>query len=1192
MKLTPKSLAKLIGLGAGAFFGGPLFACLGSTCGGFIGEMFDGQDEGGWDMGNSFGGVFGNLFAGKLQPMFEDVPSGFNHDLRRAAAHALVAALEWKTKPGPLAASLLKTSPFSVLSPQRKELLQRLILRWRDHIAASLKEAEKNKDASLLDAILPRSGSDAFTRLSDDKLSAEAHNTSAWAAFYQQTLQPVLDAIVNQDERHQFDHADLHKHVTASLAAVFPACFTEALKSPDQKRAWIAYQKTLLSALQRAVDEIGSKTTRLPEIEKKIDTLIKSEQAGSELDARLNAFLETASSKIDGTWKNTKNIKKLVNDSRTSIETLLRPIQKGIDDANHKLDALLALKPLNQYRRNLIARFSKHNSIGIPAVEDTKQKQGPDPIQQLFVQPTCAIERLRPEDLPSVSNNANRRPTSLLSRLATEKRVVLLADPGMGKSTLIQWLVVTLADAVPSAEAAPLGRGIPLPIILRDLVSLMPPKLEDWTWKALISCFLKHQLDETQPGMADPLRLDDDSLREIMQSPYTWFLIDGLDEVGDKAKRTAMRDAIWQGFDAHPKARFLVTSRIVGYEEAEIDPLLDSILLTDALTKDPHLYKSVFECLDQAGLITVHDDNTAEISSLTGAVRVLRSQGSGVEDHFDKAIGVALVDRATRFYLSPWNIEQQSGFAKKWFSLRLGEHDGPLRARDFVRAVHDHPSTCAIGRVPNILLLMALLYRYRADLPHGRAKVYAGISQAYLENIAQVCRIDHRSKTSVPYTFAQKERLLALLAMHLQLRRCAEDGQSRGNSPVEPESEILASKEDLQRWLCSEFGQASDEANRHEMDKFIDHIADSSGLLLPRGVKDGQEQFAFAHLSFQEYYAACWLELEFSRLLNLHAAAEDDLLDPPTPPPDEELAMTEALFAKRATFIVWREPLLFLAEKLSDRQSDTLTLRKWLFPIRNGQTLPMPAQRLLATFSIDPQVSFTPEQRQAIWDHLCRAHLANEDVGAESVASSLLVPSAYQQTILRLMASLATKTQQANLYLIGCTGLRDLTALKDLGSLRALFLNHCTGVGTLPTFQGFSSLQNLVLAGCTEVSSLASLKDLGSLRSLFLNGCAGVGDLTELQSLSSLQLLILTECTGVSDLAALQGLSSLHTLSLNGCTGVSDLTALQGLRSLQWLDLRGCTGVKDLKRQITELQKALPKCHIFTEPLAGIKHTL
>jgi hypothetical protein len=512
------------------------------------------------------------------------------------------------------------------------------------------------------------------------------------------------------------------------------------------------------------------------------------------------------------------------------------------------LDELLKRQPLNQYRRNLIARFSKHNSIGIPAVEDTKQKQGPDPIQQLFVQPTCAFERLRPEDLPAALKDDKKKPTPLLSRLTTEKRVVLLADPGMGKSTLIQWLVVTLAEAVPSAEAVTLGRGIPLPIILRDIVPLMPQKLVDWTWKALISCFLKHRLDETQPGMAQPLSQDDDALRDVMQSPHAWFMIDGLDEVGDKAKRTALRNAIWQGFEAHKHARFLITSRVIGYDEAKVDE--------EAFLPDSKEATQMFGEIPTR--LTLMVTPKGEIVPMTEE-EALMADRSWKRTNLKTA--TMTKPRAELFYLAPWGDSQQSAFSEHWFTLRLGDHDGPIRARDFVRAVHDHPSTCAIGRVPNLLLLMALLYRYRADLPHGRAKVYAGISQAYLENIAQVCRIDHRSKTSVPYSFAQKERLLALLAMHLQLRRCAVDEQGGKKSSTETESEILASKEDLQLWLCAEFGQASDEANRREMDKFIDHIADSSGLLLPRGVKDGQEQFAFAHLSWNWSSAVCSISM-------------------------------------------------------------------------------------------------------------------------------------------------------------------------------------------------------------------------------------------------------------------------------------------------------------------------------------------
>lgn len=37
---------------------------------------------------------------------------------------------------------------------------------------------------------------------------------------------------------------------------------------------------------------------------------------------------------------------------------------------------------------------------------------------------------------------------------------------------------------------------------------------------------------------------------------------------------------------------------------------------------------------------------------------------------------------------------------------------------------------------------------------------------------------------------------------------------------------------------------------------FLDYVARRSGLLLPRG----EDRFAFIHLSFQEYFAACFLE--------------------------------------------------------------------------------------------------------------------------------------------------------------------------------------------------------------------------------------------------------------------------------------------------------------------------------------------
>ncbi len=1011
------------------------------------------------------------------------------------------------------------------------------------------------------------------------------------------------------------ENGDLAPDLIA-LAKVFPEKWLAAATRdthgipPQQARSFLEDLRSTLQGKQVAVDE--------KELSAQIAHILRDEELLDLLPAPTRDKLAAVIAKVlpdalanalvhehpicEAAFK--KASLRFQNEVLNKLDKIHDTVAAGFKQTDKKLDELLLRTPLNQYLRNLTARFSKHNSIGIPAVEDTKQKQGPDSIAKLFVQPTCTTERLRPEDLPAALLDAKKKPTPLLARLVAEKRVVMLADPGMGKSTLIQWLVVTLANtAVPSPEAIALGRGIPLPFILRDIIPLMPPKLEDWTWMALVHCFLNHRLDDKpHSGMAYPLTADDDTLRDVMQSPHAWFMIDGLDEVGDKAKRTALRNVIWQGFEAHKEARFLITSRVVGYEEAEVHdkpvpPIAGTIDPSHRRRLPPHLL-SLEQSISRRGVQMVHLSRSSAGERVFADIHMANEFGDVI------ASGQAFHEmQATCLYLAPWDDPQQSAFSDHWFHLRLGDHDGPIRAREFVRAVHDHPSTRSIGRVPNLLLLMALLYRYRADLPHGRAKVYAGISQAYLENIAKVSRIDHRSGTAVPYTFAQKERLLAIIAMHMQLRRTAEDGKKKPNGE-QPDSEILASKDDLHRWLCPEFGQATDAANQQEMEKFISHIADSSGLLLPRGVVDGQEQFAFAHLSFQEYYAACWLELEFSRLLNLNTG-EDDLLAAPAPAPDALLALTDKLFAQRAATTLWREPLLFLAEKLAERPADTTTLRKWLFPIRKGETLPMPAQELLATFSIDPQVSFTPDQRHAIWEHLCRAHLANEEPWKTDVAPSLLVPSDYQPTILSLLVSLAAETQETLLWLSGCTGVSDLAALKglgslewlylsgctrvsdlaalkDLGSLHYLYLNGCTGVSDLAALKDLRSLHWLDLTGCTRVSDLAALNHLGSLKDLYLTGCTGVSDFAALKDLRSLQILSLEDCTGVSDLAALKGSGSLRSLFLSGCTGVSDLAALKDLRSLQGLGISGCTGVKDWGRQMAELKKALPECQIIS----------
>ena len=90
---------------------------------------------------------------------------------------------------------------------------------------------------------------------------------------------------------------------------------------------------------------------------------------------------------------------------------------------------------------------------------------------------------------------------------------------------------------------------------------------------------------------------------------------------------------------------------------------------------------------------------------------------------------------AKLLYLAPFDDEQQLAFARHWYFPRMGPTLGAEHAGRFVDAVRRHSAVRVIGRVPNLLYLLALLYRHRALLPHGRTHVYTAISEAYLGGI-------------------------------------------------------------------------------------------------------------------------------------------------------------------------------------------------------------------------------------------------------------------------------------------------------------------------------------------------------------------------------------------------------------------------------------------------------------------------
>ncbi len=232
-----------------------------------------------------------------------------------------------------------------------------------------------------------------------------------------------------------------------------------------------------------------------------------------------------------------------------------------------------ALARLRAYRENLVSAFRSYDELGIDNFRHGEDR-APD-IWDIFVPPACTEAPLSPEAMEEAQKaQPPSSPTrDLLPLLGGEtRRHVLLGDPGMGKSTLIQRLVAGLAAGRATPGAPALRDCLPVPFILRDLVPLLPADPTLWTWDALCRALREDykRNDQTHLLFSPWENLPHECRREVFENPHAFFLIDGLDEIGDPAKRTAIRDAIWEGFDAHLDARWLVASRVVGYEMAAV----------------------------------------------------------------------------------------------------------------------------------------------------------------------------------------------------------------------------------------------------------------------------------------------------------------------------------------------------------------------------------------------------------------------------------------------------------------------------------------------------------------------------------------------------------------------------------------------------------------------------------------------
>lgn len=735
--------------------------------------------------------------------------------------------------------------------------------------------------------------------------------------------------------------------------------------------------------------------------------------------------------------------------------------------------------------------------LGLPHL-----REDPDqPLAEVFVEPFLSRQPV-PGDLTPSRWRRSVQPA--LAAIAAMPRLVVLGDPGAGKSTLVSWIAWSLSQPRPNQWRDRLGPLIPLPFVLRELAPR--PGL---TWEGLLGAFLAHPVAAHLGGA--------ERLYDLLERGQGFLLLDGIDEIGSLETRMELRRVVVELSLIFRHCRFLVTSRIVGYEQVSFDQVADD---------------------GKAAVPGEVRENGSLHASPWGELR----------------------------YVAPLDDNQIEQFARRWYERReAAEGLREKGATDLLAAIHGSEATLRLARNPNLLTLMALIHRVQRRLPHGRALLFEKITEAYLDSIDSF-----RGIQEVNYSFAEKKRWLARVAFEMQ-RRGHEELKKKAKRADRQGREILASREEVRGWILAAMEGTSHGRDPAAAERYLDYIGRRSGLLLPRS----EGLFGFTHLSFQEYFAAAYLaeQITSPRWMRGHAAPgthrEDLRKYAGEEAWREALVLLCELLAERPEWLgevvdsMFGEGFAALCQSWTKAQTRSAEL---LAEIAGDPYGGLSKERRRLAWKTCWRWVWEVSQKQALIGEVNRRLTGvDADEAAEmwSIFAEVAAEKPERTTLNLAGASITKNTPWPALHRLHTlslkgAGIEDLSMLSELSNLRDLDLSR-TPVSDLAPLRRLRNLESLSLS-YTAVIEASPLRQLHLLRDLDLSGGL-MFDFAWLRGLRTLKLLNLRACE-LDDLRPLEGLVMLQMLNI-AATTVKDLSPLRGLRKLQDLRL-GQTGVSDL----------------------------
>jgi hypothetical protein len=221
---------------------------------------------------------------------------------------------------------------------------------------------------------------------------------------------------------------------------------------------------------------------------------------------------------------------------------ILRAVERHTAALSTRPNARTEASFLASYRSHVL---DQHGKLEPPDFDRRRRV----PVSDIYV-PPAIYEDIHPErSVVSVQRNP---PTLTVWDLAGRlDRSVLLGDPGGGKTTASNVLMHYFAQDA--------SRRVPFLVTLRNYAAEEPPKRS-------VMGFIENELETfyqcpAPPGMVDMLLLTGRAV----------VIFDGLDELLDTSRRTDVAARVERFCAEYPLARVLVTSRVVGYDQARLD---------------------------------------------------------------------------------------------------------------------------------------------------------------------------------------------------------------------------------------------------------------------------------------------------------------------------------------------------------------------------------------------------------------------------------------------------------------------------------------------------------------------------------------------------------------------------------------------------------------------------------------------